>query len=165
VCWLSSLGALQLVALRGALCSGHGRIQHRSTYFIAGLDRYNLHIASCKIWSWVVYFILENKATLYKKIGVQNRWVFKSCNFQKPPPPNTPLVLITHKERLCLHISIVNAGTLYPPTPTHTIPCRITMSLPCRFQILEHFTSENFLTASRSAYSRRQVAWMPTFHI
>jgi hypothetical protein len=71
----------------GALCSALGRIQLGSSSFLDIVHRYILYTVHEKFDDGLFITVLRNRATMYIKTGVQNRSVFKSSNFQKPPAP------------------------------------------------------------------------------
>lgn len=56
---------------------------------------------------------LRNKATLYKEFMGSKPMSFQKFKFSSSR--HLPLVLLTHKETICTHVSVVSADFLCPP--------------------------------------------------
>lgn len=53
------LGGTSVSCSLGTLSSVQGRLQRRSILFLVVFDRYELHLASCTVWVWVIHPSLQ----------------------------------------------------------------------------------------------------------
>lgn len=105
-----SLAAYRSVALSGALCIVHERIQQRITSFIMLFTTIRIILFHVKFEDGPPISILRNEATLHKK-----NWGSKSMRFLKPKFSRVhhyPFVLLAQKVPPCRHNHITEVQSI-----------------------------------------------------